>query len=183
MFDIGFWELVLIAVIGIVVVGPDKLPEVVRSIMVMVRKVQRMFSDVRGDIERELHLDEVRKSVEAEELQEHIRKLNQSVLNADTQVRSEGKKLLQEIDAEVKAVEKSLQDMAQQTNVADMQAAEAQRDTGIETITSQAASSAAAPEKMAEKITEHTAPAAFEAGQENSAANISSTASATHHHS
>lgn len=147
MFDIGFWELAVIAVIGIVVVGPDKLPEVVRSIMVMVRKIQRMFSDVRGDIERELHLDEVRRSVDEMDLQEHIRKLNQSVIDADKEVRSEGKKILQDIDSEVKAVEKSLQNIADEREqtvggherITQYEApaqsdAEAERDSGIEHI-------------------------------------------------
>lgn len=147
MFDIGFWELAVIAVIGIVVVGPDKLPEVVRSIMVMVRKIQRMFSDVRGDIERELHLDEVRRSVDEMDLQEHIRKLNQSVIETEKKVRSEGNKILQDIDSEVKAVEQSLQNIADeraqtaggheritQYEVPAQSEAEAERDSGIEHI-------------------------------------------------
>lgn len=148
MFDIGFWELALIAVIGIVIVGPERLPEVVRSVMLVVRKIQRMFSDVRGDIERELNLDEVRRSVEELDLQEHIRKLNQSVIDADKEVRSEGKKLLQEIDNEMKTVEKSPQEFSDERLIDDAieknermtqyeaPHPESERDTGIEHIDS-----------------------------------------------
>lgn len=98
MFDIGFWELVTIAVIGIVVVGPDKLPEVVRTVMGTVHKFRRMFNDVKGDIERELHLDEMRRQVEEADINEHIRQLNQSVLEAEKNAREGGKKLLDDID-------------------------------------------------------------------------------------
>ena len=79
MFDIGFWELVFIAVIGIVVVGPKRLPEVVRTIAVLVRKARRMFSDVKADIERELDLNDMRRIVREADMEEHIRQLNASV--------------------------------------------------------------------------------------------------------
>uniref|UniRef100_UPI00260B129F Sec-independent protein translocase protein TatB n=1 Tax=uncultured Cardiobacterium sp. TaxID=417619 RepID=UPI00260B129F len=61
MFDIGFSELVVLGVIGIVVIGPQRLPEVVRTAVITVRKIRRAFSDVRADIERELDLDDMRK--------------------------------------------------------------------------------------------------------------------------
>ena len=77
MFDIGFSELVVLGVIGIVVIGPQRLPEVVRTAVITVRKIRRAFSDVRADIERELDLDDMRKILHEADMKAHINKLNQ----------------------------------------------------------------------------------------------------------
>lgn len=88
MFDIGFWELATIAIIGIVVVGPERLPEVVRTIAAYVRKARRAFQDVKSDIERELDLDDLRRQMHELDMEDHIKKLNQSVMDADRDVRT-----------------------------------------------------------------------------------------------
>ena len=87
MFDIGFWELATIAIIGIVVVGPERLPEVVRTVAAYVRKARRAFQDVKSDIERELDLDDLRRQMHDVDMEDHIKKLNQSVMDADRDVR------------------------------------------------------------------------------------------------
>ena len=125
MFDIGFWELVFIAVIGIVVVGPKRLPEVVRTIAVLVRKARRMFSDVKADIERELDLDDMRRIVREADMEEHIRQLNASVMDMDQEVRGTGKALLRDID-EIKHKAEAMMD------VYDPALADGEADTGIE---------------------------------------------------
>lgn len=98
MFDIGFWELVLIAVIGIVVIGPNKLPEVVRTIALFLRKLRRMFYDVKTDIERELDLDNLRQQIAADEIEEEIKKMNDAVLAAEKSAQLEGKALLNQLN-------------------------------------------------------------------------------------
>lgn len=57
MFDIGFWELILIAVIALLVVGPERLPELIRETGRWVRAARRFVTDTRYQIERELELD------------------------------------------------------------------------------------------------------------------------------
>lgn len=125
MFDIGFWELAFIAIIGIVVVGPKRLPEVVRSVAVVMRKARRMFSDVKADIERELDLDDMRRIVREADMEEHIRQLNQSVMDAGEDVRNSGKNLLRDID-EIKHKAEAMMD------VYDPALADGEADTGIE---------------------------------------------------
>ncbi|MDO5091533.1 MAG: Sec-independent protein translocase protein TatB [Cardiobacteriaceae bacterium] len=125
MFDIGFWELAFIAIIGIVVVGPKRLPEVVRSVAIVLRKARRMFSDVKADIERELDLDDMRRIVREADMEEHIRQLNQSVIDAESDVRASGKALLRDID-DVKSKAQSMMD------VYDPALADGEKDTGIE---------------------------------------------------
>lgn len=57
MFDIGFWELILIAVVALLVVGPERLPELVRESGRWIRAARRFVTDARYQIERELELD------------------------------------------------------------------------------------------------------------------------------
>lgn len=61
MFDIGFWELVVIAVVALLVVGPERLPQLVRDTGRWLRAARRMASDTRAQFERELDLEEGRK--------------------------------------------------------------------------------------------------------------------------
>ncbi len=65
MFDIGFVELLLIAVIGLLVIGPEQLPQVARKLGVWVGRLRRMAGDVQREVDRQL---------QAEELRERIRK-------------------------------------------------------------------------------------------------------------
>lgn len=64
MFDIGFLELAIIAVVGLIVIGPERLPEVARTVGTWVGKFRRFVSSVKSDIERELRQDEIRKAIE-----------------------------------------------------------------------------------------------------------------------
>ena len=61
MFDIAFSELMLIAVIALIVIGPEKLPRVARTVGHLAGRLQRYVSDVKADINREIELDELRK--------------------------------------------------------------------------------------------------------------------------
>ena len=61
MFDIGFSELMVIAVIALVVIGPERLPRVARTLGILAGRLQRYVSDVKADINREIELDELRK--------------------------------------------------------------------------------------------------------------------------
>ena len=62
MFEIGFAELFLLGVIALLVVGPDRLPGLARTVGVWVGKAQRLVGQVRADIEREVRADELRKA-------------------------------------------------------------------------------------------------------------------------
>ncbi len=64
MFDIGFWELALIGVVALLVVGPDRLPGLARTIGLWVGRIRRYVSTVRDDIEREIQADELRKMLD-----------------------------------------------------------------------------------------------------------------------
>ena len=78
MFDIGWQELFLIALITIIVVGPKELPGVIRTVTIWIRKVRTMareFQDGMEDLARETELDDLKREIEESatgDLQEHI---------------------------------------------------------------------------------------------------------------
>jgi len=77
MFDVGFSELVVIAIVALIVIGPERLPKVARTAGHLLGRLQRYVNDVKSDINREMQLDELRK-LQAE-MQESARKIEHSV--------------------------------------------------------------------------------------------------------
>jgi sec-independent protein translocase protein TatB len=63
MFDVGFWEVALIGVIALLVVGPERLPALARNVGRWVGTLRRYVAHVKQDIEREIHADEVRELI------------------------------------------------------------------------------------------------------------------------
>lgn len=58
MFDVGFWELTVIGIVALVIVGPERLPGLARTVGLWVGKGRRMIADVKRDIDRELKASE-----------------------------------------------------------------------------------------------------------------------------
>jgi sec-independent protein translocase protein TatB len=61
MFDIGFSELLVIGLVALIVIGPERLPRVARTLGILAGRLQRYVADVKADINREVELDELRK--------------------------------------------------------------------------------------------------------------------------
>src|SRR6185295_16629578 len=61
MFDVGFSELMVIAVVALIVIGPERLPKVARTMGHLFGRLQRYVNDVKADINREIELEELRK--------------------------------------------------------------------------------------------------------------------------
>lgn len=61
MFDLGFSEMLVIALVALVVIGPERLPKVARTIGTMLGRMQRYVNDVKAEVEREMRLEELQK--------------------------------------------------------------------------------------------------------------------------
>jgi len=74
MFDIGFAELLIVAVVALLVLGPEKLPTAVRTLGLWVGKFRRTVSGIQSEISEELRLDELRRNaaIEKERLDEEL---------------------------------------------------------------------------------------------------------------
>ena len=71
MFDIGFTEIVVIAVIGLFVIGPEKLPHTIRMTMAFIRKIKITLIDMQIEVEREV--DKFERQAEIKDLREQVR--------------------------------------------------------------------------------------------------------------
>jgi sec-independent protein translocase protein TatB len=91
MFDVGFSEMVIVAIVALVVIGPEKLPKVARTLGHLVGRLQRYVNDVKADINREMELDELRKLKD---------EFQRSAQNFEQTIHGE----LQQAQAEVQAV-------------------------------------------------------------------------------
>jgi sec-independent protein translocase protein TatB len=95
MFDIGFSELLVIAVVALLVIGPERLPKVARTAGVMFGRLQRYVNDVKSDIQREMELDELRKL--RSQFEDAARSVQDSVNEVDKEVRAVGDDLNQAV--------------------------------------------------------------------------------------
>jgi len=92
MFDIGFSELMVIGLVALVVIGPERLPRVARTLGHLAGRLQRYVADVKADINREVELDELRKMKDS---------MQQAASGFETSVQSELNKTESELNAAV----------------------------------------------------------------------------------
>ncbi|WP_153109619.1 Sec-independent protein translocase protein TatB [Propionivibrio limicola] len=86
MFDIAFSELIVIGIVAIVVIGPERLPKVARTAGHLLGRLQRYVHDVKTDISREMQLDELKKM--QAQVQESARQLEHSINAEVTQAQA-----------------------------------------------------------------------------------------------
>lgn len=99
MFDIGFSELMLIAVVALIVIGPERLPKVARAAGHLFGRMQRYVNDVKSDISREMALDDLRKLQSS--MQDTARSIEQSVTQEVQSAESELNKIGSDAQAAV----------------------------------------------------------------------------------
>jgi sec-independent protein translocase protein TatB len=112
MFDIGFSELLVIGVVALIVIGPEKLPRVARTVGHLAGRLQRYVADVKADINREIELDELRKMRDS---------MQQAASNFESSVQSELNKTETDLNKSVEAV---VGDLNAETKTAETKAAE-----------------------------------------------------------
>jgi sec-independent protein translocase protein TatB len=86
MFDVGFSELVVIALVALIVIGPERLPKVARTAGHLLGRLQRYVNDVKADINREMQLEELKKlqSQVAEQVKSLENSASQQVRDVET---------------------------------------------------------------------------------------------------
>lgn len=107
MFDVGFWELLLIGIVALVVVGPERLPEVARTTGRWVAKARRFVAGVKSDINAELESGELHKILGAQkeqiqELRTMVDSTRKELESSTTQVVSDAKENFAEIERKAK---------------------------------------------------------------------------------
>jgi sec-independent protein translocase protein TatB len=74
MFDVGFMELMLIGIVALLVIGPEKLPNAVRTGTLWIGRAKRSFNQVKSEIEREINTDDIRRQLHNESIMADINK-------------------------------------------------------------------------------------------------------------
>ncbi|KAA1189757.1 twin-arginine translocase subunit TatB [Pseudohalioglobus sediminis] len=84
MFDIGFTELVIVAIVGLLVIGPERLPGAIRTASAWLGRIKRGFNDIKREVEQELHNDAVMQELKqtGQQLREESSQLSDDVRKA-----------------------------------------------------------------------------------------------------
>jgi sec-independent protein translocase protein TatB len=75
MFEVGFSELLLVALVALVVLGPERLPGAVRTAGLWIGRLKRSFSAIKAEVEREIGADEIRRQLHNEQILELEREM------------------------------------------------------------------------------------------------------------
>jgi sec-independent protein translocase protein TatB len=112
MFDIGFSELLVIGIVALIVIGPERLPRVARTLGILAGRLQRYVADVKSDINREMELEDLRKMRDS---------IQQTATSFESSVQSELSKTESELNKSVEAV---VQDKPEEAKPAETKSAE-----------------------------------------------------------
>lgn len=96
MFDIAFSELVVIGIVALVVIGPEKLPKVARTVGLLLGRVQRYVNNVKSDISRELRFEE-------------LQRLQSDMRDAESALKQVGADIEQEVQQMASSAQDSLE--------------------------------------------------------------------------
>ncbi|MBC52311.1 MAG: twin-arginine translocase subunit TatB [Gammaproteobacteria bacterium] len=97
MFDIGFMELLLIGIVALLVLGPDKLPGAIRTGALWFGRAKRSFNNVKSEIEQQINADEIRRQLH-----------NESILGDIEKAKKNANKLIEDTQSEIRSTEDSV---------------------------------------------------------------------------
>ena len=109
MFDVGFSEFIVIGIVALVVIGPERLPKVARMAGHLLGRMQRYVNDVKADINREIQLDELRK------LKSDVQ---DTALNLEASIRGEMQAAEKAVSEHVQSARSALDDLAVSSSAA-----------------------------------------------------------------
>ena len=114
MFDIGFSELIVIGVVALIVIGPERLPKVARTVGHLLGRAQRYVNDVKADINREMQIDELKRL--QSQVADSARSLENSVREELDGARNALEAPVQSVVAEVDSATKAVAEAATDKN-------------------------------------------------------------------
>lgn len=124
MFDIGFSELVLVFIVGLVVLGPQRLPVAIRTVMGWVRTIRGLAANVQNELAQELKLQELKESIKkaealnlgalSPELNKTVEELKQSAQKMQSELNSAQNEIRKLSDEEVANIQQKIEQESQQ---------------------------------------------------------------------
>ncbi len=145
MFDISFSEIMVIAVVAVVVVGPQRLPKTVRTIAHVMGRAQRYVSDIKSDIQREMELEDFKKATQT------ISNIGKDLENTVRSTVNDAQKSVQSLGKDLQSMESELKNIATEKTTA-----QENRESNTETKMASETSTAEKDEVMPTAIKENT---------------------------
>ncbi len=131
MFDVAFSELLVIAVVALIVIGPEKLPKVARTLGLLAGRLQRYVTNVKADLQREMQFEDLQHL--QQEIKSSVEQVRHDVEGVGRQMIEQQVQLQESIRSEVNEVSTAHDEAAQKTALAPTQTQEANTNPVIET--------------------------------------------------
>ena len=112
----GFFEILLIAIVTLLVVGPERMPETVRSVALTLGRIKRSFNSARDEIEKQIGTDDIRRQLHNEAVMDSLDKMKSEIQNIDTTIHHKIYNDMDEEDELVNPCHLEEEQQAQQTN-------------------------------------------------------------------
>lgn len=87
MFDISFFELLVVGVVGLIVIGPERLPGTVRTCAIWIGRIKRSLIETRREIEKQIGADEIRRELHNEQVLYNLEKMKDTRLELEAKIR------------------------------------------------------------------------------------------------
>lgn len=130
MFDIGFSELVLVFIVGLVVLGPKRLPIAIRTVMGWVRTIRGLAANVQSELAQELKLQELQESIKKAE-QLNVGQFSPELSKTVEELKKSAEKMKADLDSAKGEVQSEVQSLAEQSAQQILQAADNQTESVI----------------------------------------------------
>ncbi|MDY6216149.1 Sec-independent protein translocase protein TatB [Actinobacillus porcinus] len=128
MFDIGFSELVLVFIVGLVVLGPQRMPVAIRTVMKWVRTIRGLAANVQNELAQELKLQELQESIKkAEHL--NLKSLSPELAQTVEELKQSADKMKADLEQQAKTANKSIEEQIKDTREANFAATEYAKET------------------------------------------------------
>lgn len=123
MFDIGFSELLLVFIVGLVVLGPQRMPVAIRTVMKWVRTIRGLAANVQNELSQELKLQELQDSIKkAEHL--NLKTLSPELAQTVEELKQSADKMKADLENQAKVANKSIEEQIKDVREANFVAAE-----------------------------------------------------------
>lgn len=104
MFDIGFFELLLIGVVGLVVIGPERLPDAVRTTVRWWTQIKQTLGSAKEELEREVGADDIRRELHNERVLKELRESQQAMERTFSEAERKFEQDLKAVEAQAQAL-------------------------------------------------------------------------------
>jgi sec-independent protein translocase protein TatB len=133
MFDLSFTHMAILAVVALVVIGPERLPRVARTLGHLYGRMQRYVTDVKADINREIELDELRKF--KDQFQDAARSVETSIREGVHKAEAEARAMQLSVEEAVNPTGESTADSIHYDVIETRAAAEVRSDEAAQMVT------------------------------------------------